>query len=98
MTGATDANGNTTTYGYVTPDRLGCITLPGQSSCMIQNSYTLCYENDPNTQQQPLYRSEYVTSQADAAGATYSYNYQFDFGDPPQCTGVISSATTLTVN
>jgi YD repeat-containing protein len=96
MTSVTDANGNTTTYGYVTPDRLGCITLPGQSTCQIQNSYTLCYELDDF--QQPIYRGEYIASQSDAAGATYSYNFQFDFGDPPRCSGVISSATTLTVN
>lgn len=105
LTGATDANGNTTTYSYVTPDRLGCIKLPGQSTCQIQNTYTLCYDYYWGQSNPVRYAGEYVTSQQDGAGATYSYSYQFTFDayditDParPHCEGAYSSATTLTTN
>lgn len=105
LTGATDANGQTTTYGYVNPDRLGCITLPGQSTCQIQNSYTLCYDYYWDTPNQVRYAGEYVTSQQDASGATYSYDYHFtfedyDINDPerPRCRGSYSSGTVLTTN
>jgi YD repeat-containing protein len=95
LASATDATGQTTTYGYVTPDRLGCITLPGQSACQIQNSYQLCYAYDPTYGLQ--YRGEYVVSQQSATGETYGYNYQFPWSDPPSCGGT-SIETTLTVN
>ncbi|HEY5721887.1 MAG TPA: DUF6531 domain-containing protein [Allosphingosinicella sp.] len=95
LAGATDANGQTTTYGYVNPDRLGCITLPGQSACQIQNSYEMCYEWVP--EYGPEYRGEHVVSQVSATGETYSYAYQFNSGDPPKC-NVLSVETTLTVN
>lgn len=95
LASSTDASGQTTTYGYVNPDRLGCITLPGQSACRIQNSYAMCYEDDPIYSIQ--YRGEYVTSQVSATGETYSYAYQFNSGDPPKC-NVLSLETTLTVN
>ena len=105
LTGATDANGNTTTYGYVTPDHLGCITLPGQSTCQIQNTYTLCYDYYWDTGNPVRYAGEYVTSQQDGAGARYSYSYQFtfdatDINDParPHCQGAYSTSTTLTTN
>ena len=97
MTGATDANGQTTSYSYVGPDRLGCITLPGQAVCQVQNVYTLCYEIDPATNQL-VYRTEYVTAQSSATGETYGYAYQFDFGDPTRCRGVTSAETTMTMN
>jgi YD repeat-containing protein len=105
LTGATDANGNTTTYDYVNPDRLGCIKLPSQSTCQIQNTYTLCYDYNWGTSYPVQYAGEYVTSQQDGAGATYSYNYHFTFDDydvndpdRPHCQGAYSSATTLTTN
>lgn len=99
LASATDANGQTTTYGYVNPDRLGCITLPGQSSCQIQNSYTLCYEWNPDLFRNE-YRSEYVTSQQTATGEAYSYSYAFAsmINDPQRCHGPYGSGTTQTVN
>lgn len=99
LASATDANGQTTTYGYVTPDRLGCITPPGQSGCQIQNSYTLCYEYNPeNTLNE--YRSEYVTAQQTATGEAYSYSYVFASmgNDPPRCQGPYGAQMTQTVN
>jgi YD repeat-containing protein len=105
LTGATDANGNTTTYGYVNPDRLGCITLPGQSTCQIQNTYALCHDYYWSESNPVRYAGEYVTSQQDGAGATYGYSYHFTFDDydindssRPHCQGAYSSATTLTTN
>lgn len=97
LAGFTDASGQTTTYGYVNPNRLGCITLPGQSSCQIQNSYTICYEYNPNNGQNE-YRNERVTSQTTATGESYAYSYQFDPGDPPKCTPRYEVETTMTVN
>lgn len=105
MTGATDANGNTTTYTYVAPDRLSCITLPGQSTCQIQNTYTLCYDYYWGDSNPVRYGGEYVTSQQDGTGATYNYSYHFTFDDyditdpqRPHCQGAYSSQTTLTTN
>ena len=95
LTGATDANGQTTSYAYVGRDRLGCITLPGQSTCQIQNSYQICYEYPLDGP--PEARIEYVASQVSATGETYGYAYSFDVPDPQKCNPV-SAGTTMTVN
>lgn len=75
LVGATNAVGQTTSYSYTGRGHLGCITLPGQSSCMIQNSYSTC-----TAAPEPYYVSYYrdldkVTFQQTATGETFSYSF-----------------------
>lgn len=101
LASATDANGQTTTYGYsgdgnwASLVRLTCITLPGQSTCQIQNSYSGCFEYEPVYDRDEM-RGAYVTAQSTASGETYSYVYAFT--DPTKCVGTFSAGTTMTVN
>ncbi len=106
LTGATDANGQTTSYGYYgsgafgSPTRVNCITPPGQSSCQVHNDYTLCEEWDEATQTWHG-ASAYVTGQQAATGESYAYDYLFPSSGEPKndkCEGTISAGTTMTVN
>ncbi len=106
LTGATDATGQTTLYGYYgtgasgSPTRVNCITPPGQSSCQLHNDYTLCEEWDEGAQ---VWRGvgAYVTGQQTATGESYAYSYGFPSSGEPKndkCEGTISTVTTMVVN
>jgi hypothetical protein len=106
LTGATDANLQTTTYGYVgagdytSLPRLTCITPPGQSTCQIQNSYAVCLEWNA-VQYHWEDGGAHVAAQQSATGETYGYAYSFPTSGNPltdKCAGTFSNHTTLTVN
>jgi YD repeat-containing protein len=101
MTGATDANGQTTAYAYQRVGgptglhRLTCITPPGQSTCQLQNSYSVCLALDPITTQW-RWGGAYVVAQQTATGEAYTYNY--DFPDSDKCIGEFSNHTVMAAN
>jgi hypothetical protein len=103
LTAATDTGGQTTSYAYeryadgtfAGQPHLTCITLPGQSSCQIDNDYSPCFQRNPLTQQIE-WGGAHVTAQRTATGETYNYTYGFN--EPEKCEGVFSIDTTVTVN
>jgi YD repeat-containing protein len=107
MTGATDATGQTTSYSYVGTDHLTCITLPGQSTCQIANTYNFCHRT-PTLNQDPvdLHLMDQVVSQVLASGETYSYSFPAnpECPDPtPNSNQIVMTAsgvatTTVTTN
>jgi YD repeat-containing protein len=103
LTGAIDAAGQTTTYGYQRVGgstglhRLTCITAPGQSGCQLQNSYSVCHEWD-SVALQWRWGDAYVTSQQTATGEAYTYAYTFPDAGPPPCDGQPSTHTVTTAN
>ena len=106
LTGVTDANLQTTIYGYfgadtyASPTRLNCITPPGQTGCQIHNDYTFCQEWDEYSLQWHV-ASAYVTGQQAATGESYAYSYAFyGSGEPKndKCEGSLSVSTTMVVN
>lgn len=109
LTSATKS-GRTTSYFYNSKDHLNCIKEPGQSVCKLQTTYAEC-ANDPfvSGTQRDLHLRDYVTSQVDASGKTYSFSYSatgiYPVGCPkwhndtdPDYRPFLSTTTTLTEN
>lgn len=69
-------SGKTTDYSYNSKDHLSCVKEPGQSVCKITTTYTECV-NDPMVFgiQYDRHLHDYVSSQIDAGGKTYSFTY-----------------------
>jgi len=80
LTSVTKA-GQTTNYSYVGADHLGCIKLPGQAVCSIQNQYAACPvdPNDPTLQASRRYKDPVIFQQT-ATGETYTYVYALPAG------------------
>lgn len=109
LTGATNAAGQPTSYGYDTREHLDCITLPGQSVCQVSNSYGQCTpRQNPDAPPEIPYGylwHEPVLSQVTATGETYSYSFpavqecpvERAYGVPPTTMTANASATTTVV-
>ncbi|HEX8644909.1 MAG TPA: hypothetical protein VF702_13445 [Allosphingosinicella sp.] len=89
LTGTTNAASQTTTYRYSSRGHLDCITLPGEASCQVTNSYGLCTPRiDPDSPPQgdpPGMRNhEQVLSQTVATGETMTYSFPAQRECPPE--------------
>jgi RHS repeat-associated protein len=89
---ATDAAGFTTNYSYVGANHLGCIKDPGQTTCRINNIYSVCPPPSPTEPANRL--RDQVISQTTATGESYSYS--ISNGDVP-CYGYPGYGATAVV-
>jgi YD repeat-containing protein len=84
LIGATDPVGQTTSFAYLGTgiDHLGCIQLPGQSTCQISNTYNVCHRKPTLLEDPPGLRlMDQIVSQVTATGETYTYSFPAD----PEC-------------
>ncbi|MEM9592294.1 MAG: hypothetical protein AAF967_13330, partial [Pseudomonadota bacterium] len=81
LTGITDAVGDQTTYQYSARDRMNCIKRPGQTNCMISNTYNTCTLRPGLPHWTDVRHYDQVVSQVTATDE----NYTFDFGSSPEC-------------
>lgn len=79
-------DGRTTTYSYNNKDHLNCVIGPGDTSCRVATTYATCPE-DPAAigLQYQLHLHDYVVSQVDATGKTYTYTYGNNSYYPAAC-------------
>lgn len=75
LTSVTNALGQTTVYSYVGADHLGCIKAPGDSTCIISNSYNVCVPPPGIPAPANLRWSDQVTAQTTGTGENYTYNF-----------------------
>lgn len=103
LTGVTDARGNTTSYSYTGANHLGCIKLPGQTNCQVQNTYNVCQRTEveeaaANGAPPPasLRYGDQVLSQVTATGETFTYSFLAEpICTQPRTTGTITATDTL---
>lgn len=84
LTSVTNAMNGTTQYTYSGTGNLTCIKDPGQATCRISNTYSICTRPAGDTYDPAdMHFYEQVISQATAGGETYSYNFPATRSCPP---------------
>ena len=83
LTTVTNALSQATTYSYVGANHLGCVKDPGETTCKISNTYSVCPPPPPTgTGTPPANRVlDQVISQTTGTGENYSYVYGNSQGD-----------------
>jgi RHS repeat-associated protein len=80
LTSVTNELSQATTYSYVGANHLGCVKDPGETTCKISNTYSVCPPPPGGTL--PANRVlDQVISQTTGTGETYTYSYSSPAGD-----------------